>query len=63
MEYLISFPGPVTQETYPQSRELTGGFTVLELATREAAVEWARRIAEACRCSQELRVFMFDPIS
>ncbi|HRQ00597.1 MAG TPA: transcription initiation protein, partial [Terrimesophilobacter sp.] len=42
---------------------LNGGFTVLELPSREDAVEWARKIAASCRCSQELRVFMFDPIS
>ena len=60
---IVAADGTVTQETYPQSRELSGGFTVLEVATREDAVEWARRIAEACRCSQELRVFMFDPVS
>ena len=60
---MVAADGTVTEETYPQSRELTGGFTVLEVATREDAVEWARKIAVGCRCSQELRVFMFDPIS
>ena len=29
----------------------------------EDAVEWARKIAVACRCSQELREFMYDPAS
>ena len=42
---------------------LDGGFTVLELPTREAAVEWARKIAVACRCAQELRQFQYDPQS
>jgi hypothetical protein len=50
----------VTAEIYPGS-ELKGGFTVLDLPTREDAVEWARKIAAACRCSQELREFMYDP--
>ena len=36
---------------------------VLELPSREAAVAWAARIAKACRCAQELRVFQFDPQS
>jgi len=36
---------------------------VLELPSREDAVAWAARIAKACRCSQELRVFQFDPQS
>jgi hypothetical protein len=27
------------------------------------AIEWARRIAAACCCAQEVRVFMYDPAS
>ena len=34
-----------------------------ELPSREVAVEWAAKIARACRCSQELREFMYDPES
>lgn len=59
---LVSADGSVSTEIYPGS-ELRGGFTVLELPTREEAVEWARKIAVACRCSQELREFMYDPRS
>jgi hypothetical protein len=54
---LVSADGSVSTEIYPGS-ELNGGFTVLELPTREDAVEWARKIAVACRCSQELREVM-----
>ena len=39
---------------------IDGGFTVLELPSREEAVAWAARIAKACRCNHELRVFGFD---
>lgn len=59
---LVSGDGEVSPDIYPGSR-LTGGFTVLELPTREDAVEWARKIAVACRCSQELREFGLDPES
>jgi hypothetical protein len=59
---LVSGDGSVSSEVYPGSN-LKGGFTVLELPTREAAVEWARKIAVACRCSQEVREFMYDPAS
>ena len=45
------------------SRVLNGGFTVLELPTREAAEQWAAKIAVACRCSQELQEFGYDPMS
>lgn len=56
---LISPDGAASTTIYPGS-ELTGGFTVLELPTRDDAVEWARKIAVSCRCSQELREFMYD---
>ncbi|MFF1385189.1 YciI family protein [Arthrobacter sp. NPDC058288] len=59
---LVTADGSVSNEIYPGS-ELRGGFTVLELPTREDAVGWARKIAVACRCSQELREFMYDPES
>jgi hypothetical protein len=59
---LVSADGSVSTEIYPGS-ELKGGFLVLELPTREDAVEWARKIAAACRCAQELREFGFDPES
>ena len=59
---LVRADGSVSSETYPGS-VLTGGFTVLELPTREDAVAWAGKIAAACRCAQELRAFMYDPAS
>ena len=42
-------------------RKLDGGFAVLDCPSREAAEEWAARIAAACRCAQEVREFMPDP--
>jgi hypothetical protein len=59
---LVSADGTVSTETYPGS-EIKGGFTVLELPDREAAEAWARKIATACRCSQEVREFMYDAAS
>ena len=60
---MVAGDGTITDGTYPQTREFDGGFCVLELPTREAAVDWAAKIAAACRCSQELRQFMYDPES
>lgn len=59
---LVAADGSVSGEIYPGSR-LTGGFTVLELPSREEAVKWAAKLARACRCAQELREFMYDPAS
>ena len=50
----------VTNETYAQTKEFNGGFCVLELPSREAAIEWAAKIAMSCRCAQELREFQYD---
>ena len=60
---MVAADGTVTNETYPQTKEFDGGFCVLELPSREAAVGWATKIAESCRCSQELREFQYDPES
>jgi hypothetical protein len=57
------FGGGIDEGGYPWAPPLDGGFTVLELPSREEAVAWAARIAKACRCDQELRVFGFDPQS
>ena len=57
---LVSADGTVAQGGYPWAPSLNGGFTVLELPSREEAVMWAARMAKACRCDQELRVFGLD---
>lgn len=62
MPLMVAGDRTVTNGTYPQTREFNGGFCVLELPSREAAIEWAAKIAEACRCSQELREFHYDPL-
>lgn len=58
---LVSVDGTAAMGGYPWAPTLNGGFTVLELPSRDAAVAWAARIAKACRCDQELRVFGLDP--
>ena len=59
----VSADGTVAEGGYPWAPALDGGFTVLELPSRAEAVAWAARVAKACRCDQELRVFQFDPQS
>jgi hypothetical protein len=57
---MVAADGNCTNDTYRQTRELDGGFCVLELPSREAAVHWAAKLAAACRCAQELREFYYD---
>ena len=58
---MVAGDGTITADTYPQTKELNGGFAVLDLPSREAALQWAAKIAAACRCAQEVREFMPDP--
>lgn len=59
----VAADGTATRDTYPQTKDFDGGFCVLELPSREAALHWAAKLAEACRCAQELREFGEDPES
>lgn len=60
---LVSANGTVAEGGSPWAPPLNGGFTVLELPSRKEAIAWAARMAKACRCDQELRVFGVDPES
>ncbi|AQP47895.1 transcription initiation protein [Tessaracoccus aquimaris] len=52
---MVAADGTVTEGTYPQTREFDGGFTVVDVESREEALRWAARFARACRCPQEVR--------
>jgi hypothetical protein len=58
---IVATDGTVTDGAYPQTKDLSGGFTVVDVPIREAALEWAAKIAVACRCAQEVREFGPDP--
>lgn len=60
---LVAADGTVTDGTYPTTPSLDGGFTVVEVASRDEALGWAARIAAACRCAQEVREFHDDPLA
>ena len=55
---IVATGGTVTDGPYP---EAIGGLTVVEVPSREEALEWAAKIAVACRCAQEVRAFGADP--
>lgn len=60
---LVSAYGATSTGGFSWAPPLNGGLTILELPSREEAIAWAARIAKACRCQQELRVFGYDPAS
>ena len=55
---VVSTDGTVSEGPYP---EAIGGFCVVDVPSREEALEWAAKTAVACRCAQEVREFMPDP--
>lgn len=50
----------VTDGPYAESKELVGGFWVIEAETAEAAQEWARKASAACEGPIELRPFQHE---
>lgn len=58
---VVATDGTITDGPYPETKEVIGGFAVVDVPTREQALGWAARIAAACRCSQEVREFLPDP--
>ena len=58
---IVATDGLVTDGPYPETKEVVGGFSVIDVATREEALAWAAKIAAACRCAQEVRELMPDP--
>ena len=53
----------VTDGPSPETKAVVGGFSIIEVPSREEALAWAAKIAVACRCAQEVREIMYDPES
>ena len=58
---IVATDGTVTDGPYPETKEVVGGFAVVDVASREEALAWAAKTAVACRCAQEVRELMPDP--
>ena len=58
---VVGTDGTVSYGPYPDGKPYIGGFSVVDVPSREDAVEWAAKIAVACRCAQEVREFLPDP--
>jgi len=59
---IVGTDGTVTDGPYPETKEVIGGFSVVDVSSREEALEWAAKIAMACRCAQEVREILPDPM-
>jgi hypothetical protein len=59
----VGTDGVVTPGPVPETKAVLGGFCILEVPTRDEALDWAAKFAVACRCTQEVREIMYDPES
>jgi len=60
---VVAADGTIAIRSVPETKAVIGGFSIIEVPSREEALVWAARMAEACRCAQEVRELMFDPES
>ena len=59
---VVAADGTISDGPDPRSRDFIGGFTVVDVPNRAAALQWGAKIAASCRCAQEVREFLFDPL-
>ena len=57
---IVATDGTVTDGPFPETKEVIGGFAVVDVPSREEALEWAAKIAVVCRCAQEVRELLPD---
>ena len=60
---VVATDGTISNGPAPETKAVIGGFSIVDVPSREEALAWAARIAESCRCAQEVREIMFDPES
>jgi hypothetical protein len=58
---VVAIDGTVTDGPYPETKEVIGGFAVVDVPSRDEALAWAAKIAVACRCAQVVRELLPDP--
>ena len=56
---VVAPDGKVTEG--PDTKAYIAGVTIIDVPSREEALQWAAKIAAACRCAQEVREFAPDP--
>ena len=57
---IVATDGTISDGPVPETKAVIGGFSILEVSSREEALVWAARFARACRCAQEVREIGFD---
>ncbi|MGB9279133.1 MAG: YciI family protein [Pseudonocardiaceae bacterium] len=52
---VVATDGTVTTGRYPETKKVLGGFAVVDVPSHAEALEWAAKIAVACRCARMAR--------
>jgi hypothetical protein len=60
---IVATDGTASDGPFPETKAVIGGFSIIEVPSREEALQWAAKIAAACRCAQEVREIGYDPES
>ncbi|MGB3306089.1 MAG: YciI family protein [Thermomicrobiales bacterium] len=60
---IVATDGSISDGPVPETKAVVGGFSIIEVPSRDEALQWAARIAAACQCAQEVREIMYDPES
>src|SRR4051812_34158097 len=55
---IVATDGTTSDGSYPDA---IGGMTIVDVPTRQEAIEWAAKIAVTCRCAQEIYAIAPDP--
>jgi len=58
---VVATDGAVSDGPFPESKAYIGGFSVVDVPSREEALAWAVKIAVACRCAQQVWELQPDP--
>jgi hypothetical protein len=59
---VVGTDGAVTDGTYSENKRYLGGFSIVDVPSRKEALKWAAKFAVACRCAQEVREILPDPL-
>ncbi len=60
---IVAPNGTFSDGPFPETKAVIGGFSIIEVQSKQEALGWAERFAKACRCHQEVREIPYDPES
>ena len=59
---VVAVDGSVSDRPDPETKPVLGGFVIVDVPGADDALVWAAKWAAACRCPQEVREIMDDPL-